>query len=67
MTLQFDIMINVEPRHGVAHDMSFMLLNNLLQRLIALSQKITSEAGFVLKCEQISLKNENEPPFFAFA
>ena len=31
------IFINVEPRHGVAHDIPNMLLNTLLQDLIALS------------------------------
>ena len=41
MTLQLNIMINVEPRHGVAHDIFNMLLNKLLQTQYALNQEIT--------------------------
>jgi hypothetical protein len=43
MTLQLNIMINVEPRQGVAHDMLNILINNLLRVKSALSQEITNK------------------------
>ena len=39
MTLQFDTMIDVEPRHGVAHNIFNVLLNKLLQVENASSKK----------------------------
>jgi hypothetical protein len=39
-------MINVEPRHGVAHDIFNMLLNSILRAKYALCQEITLGEGF---------------------
>jgi hypothetical protein len=46
-------MINVEPRHGVAHDMVNMLQNNLLPAKYALNQKITLQGAKYLDYEKV--------------
>ena len=48
MTLQLNIMIDVEPRHGVACNIFNTLLNKLLQAKKALIQEITTKRGAIL-------------------
>jgi hypothetical protein len=43
MTLQLNIMINVEPRHGVAHDIFNMQINNIRRAGNVLSQEIAKK------------------------
>ena len=45
MTLQFDIMINVEPRHGVAHNTHNIFIYIFLADEYAFSWEITHLGG----------------------
>ena len=47
MTLHLNITINVEPRHGVAHDMFYILLNRLIQAEFAFIWEFTTKGGVV--------------------
>ena len=58
MTLQFDTMIDVEPRHGVAHNIFNVLLNKLLQVENASSKKNPLKGGLFSSYTRISMLSE---------